>query len=109
MTGMHRRPGCSAFIAALIVAAGTLPAQSARNFDVVKLADGVYVFVQREPLMSPIDGNTTVIINDADVVVVDSKATPATAREVIAEIRKLTDKPVRFLINTHWHGDHHYG
>lgn len=94
---------------ALALVAPPLLAQSARSFDVSKVAEGVYVFIQREPLASPIDGNTTVIINDADVVVVDTRITPAAAREVIAEIRKLTRHPVRYVVNTHWHSDHHYG
>jgi glyoxylase-like metal-dependent hydrolase (beta-lactamase superfamily II) len=97
---------------AIVLAAASaaqLPAQSPRNFAVLRVADGVYTFVQRDALQSPIDGNTTVIINETDVVVVDTKATPATAREVIAEIRRLTSKPVTLVVNTHWHGDHHYG
>jgi glyoxylase-like metal-dependent hydrolase (beta-lactamase superfamily II) len=49
------------------------------------------------------------IINDEDVVVVDANIYPSSARHVIAEIRKLTPKPVRYVINTHWHSDHHYG
>ena len=34
---------------------------------------------------------------------------PSSARHIIGEIRKLTPKPVRYVINTHWHSDHHYG
>jgi cyclase len=95
-----------ALLAAAIHQAG---AQLPRDFDVIKVVDGVYAFVQKEPLASPIDGNTTVIINDDDVIVVDTRITPASAREVIREIRRLTRLPVRYVINTHWHSDHHYG
>lgn len=79
------RPATQA-LAALLLAAGATgaDAQSARNFDRTDLGAGVYVFSQREPLQSPVDGNTVVIVNDADVVVVDSKVAPATAREIIA-------------------------
>jgi glyoxylase-like metal-dependent hydrolase (beta-lactamase superfamily II) len=56
-----------------------------------------------------VDGTATVIINDDDVVVVDAQWSPATARRVLAEIRRLTTKPVRYVINTHWHGDHWFG
>lgn len=55
------------------------------------------------------DGTAGVIVNDDDVVVVDAQGTPATTKRVIAEIRKLTPKPVRYVINTHWHGDHWLG
>ncbi len=40
---------------------------------------------------------------------VDTNITPSSARAVLAEIRKLTVKPVRYVINTHHHGDHIYG
>jgi glyoxylase-like metal-dependent hydrolase (beta-lactamase superfamily II) len=83
--------------------------QTARNFDRFSLGEGIHAFVQREPMRSPVDGKSTVIIGDADVVVVDSRSTPASAWALIEEIRALTSKPVRYVINTHWHSDHHYG
>ena len=46
------------------------------------------------------------ILSDEGVLVFDSNATPETAATVLAEIRKLTDKPVRYLVNSHWHWDH---
>ena len=73
----------------------------------VKVADGVYSAIRTESREA--DGNSTVIINDEDVVVVDTDITPSSARAVLAEIRKLTDKPVRYVINTHWHDDHVFG
>jgi cyclase len=50
-----------------------------------------------------------IVINDEDVLVVDSSMLPSTARTIIGEIRKLTPKPVRYLVNTHWHDDHVFG
>jgi cyclase len=41
--------------------------------------------------------------------VVDAAGTPAGARRVIAAVRRLTRKPVRYLVNTHWHDDHTMG
>ncbi len=43
------------------------------------------------------------------MLVVDSQSSPAKVRALIAEIRKLTDKPVRYVVNTHWHSDHTQG
>jgi len=51
-------------------------------------------------------GNNTVIVNDRDVVLVDANTTPAAAREMLAEIKMITDKPVRWVVNTHFHYDH---
>src|SRR6185369_8115055 len=43
------------------------------------------------------------------VLVVDSCYLPSTAEEDIAQIRQWTSKPVRYLLNTHWHNDHVQG
>lgn len=80
-----------------------------QKFEVTKITEGVYVAIRANTLRHPVEGNVTIIVNDKDVVVVDSSRTAASARIIIAEIRKITDKPVRYLINTHWHGDHHHG
>jgi glyoxylase-like metal-dependent hydrolase (beta-lactamase superfamily II) len=74
-----------------------------------KLADGVYVIRHQDPFRGWVHGNTAVIIGTRDVFVVDSCQMPGAAREDIADIRKWTDKPVRYLLNTHWHTDHNGG
>lgn len=73
------------------------------------LGDGVYVFRAPSDLEYWTATNSVVIVNDDDVTVFDSCTRAVTARAVIAEIRKLTGKPVRFLINSHWHQDHWSG
>ncbi len=79
------------------------------NFEMVKVADGVYAAIRKEPPGLTVNGNSVFIINERDVVVVDSTLTPGTAKEEIAALRRLTDKPVRYVINTHWHDDHIMG
>ena len=69
----------------------------------------VYVAYRPEPLRFIVEGNVTIIINDADVVVVDGSGAPEAARQVLAYIRELTPNPVRVLVNTHGHGDHTLG
>ena len=54
-------------------------------------------------------GNTTVVIGEKGVLVVDACLIPSSARQDIAQIRKWTDKPVLYLVNTHWHFDHTLG
>jgi glyoxylase-like metal-dependent hydrolase (beta-lactamase superfamily II) len=47
-----------------------------------------------------------VVVNANDVLIVDSATSPAAARAFVADIKLLTDKPVRYVVNTHWHYDH---
>jgi glyoxylase-like metal-dependent hydrolase (beta-lactamase superfamily II) len=80
-----------------------------KAFEVTRLADGVHAVIWTEPLADPIEGNALFIVNDRDVVVVDSALFPSSTRRMIAALRQITDKPVRYVINTHWHDDHHDG
>ncbi len=73
------------------------------------LGDGVFVFRAPSDLDYWTATNSVVIVDDEDVTVFDSCTRAVTARAVIAEIRKLTSKPVRVLINSHWHQDHWSG
>ena len=78
-------------------------------FKIVKLAKGVYAAIRTEPPGLTVNANSVFIINDDDVVVVDTTLTPGTARETIAALKQLTNKPVKYVINTHWHDDHIMG
>ena len=49
------------------------------------------------------DPNSGVIVGDDSVMVIDAQATPAMARDVIAKIREVSDKPVRHLVLSHYH------
>jgi cyclase len=75
----------------------------------VKLAEGVYTIRHPDAPDTFPQGNTTVIIGEREVLVVDSCYLPSAAREDIAQIRQWTTKPVRYLVNTHWHYDHTMG
>jgi cyclase len=79
------------------------------NFEMVKVADGVYAAIRKEPPGLTVNGNSVFIINETDVIVVDTTLTPGTAKEELAALRRLTTKPVRYVINTHWHDDHIMG
>jgi glyoxylase-like metal-dependent hydrolase (beta-lactamase superfamily II) len=74
-----------------------------------RIADGIYVAKRPEPLRLFVEGNVTIIINERDVVVVDAGGAPQAARNVIAEIKKLTPNPVSYVIHTHIHRDHRFG
>ena len=68
-----------------------------------KVAEGVYLFTTTPYADVGLSGNSVAILSDDGVLVFDSNATPETAATVLAEIRKLTGKPVRYLVNSHWH------
>src|ERR1043165_9914541 len=79
------------------------------KFDVVKLAEGVYAVVRKDPPGFAVESNSLFIIGDDGVIVVDAQSNAATTRETLAALRTLTDKPVKFVVNTHWHDDHVIG
>lgn len=56
-----------------------------------------------------INATSWVFINDADVLVTDSEGSPASAQSLLAGIATITPKPVRYLVDTHFHIDHAYG
>lgn len=88
----------------LYFSVATIEAQSAAsNFELKKLAENVYGVVRKDPPGLMCDGNSGFIINEKDVVVIDA---PEATKEIIAGLKKITDKPVKYVINTHWHDDH---
>lgn len=79
------------------------------TFEFHKLADGVYASIRKEPVGLGVDANNLFVIGDDGVVVVDTNFGPSSTRQVLAALRKLTDKPVKYVINTHPHDDHVLG
>src|SRR5437660_7708779 len=75
----------------------------------VAIARGVYLFMSRPYGDVGLDGNSIAILGRDGVLVFDTNGTPAAAAAVLAEIRKLTPLPVRYVVNSHWHWDHWYG
>ena len=89
-------------IAALALAAA-LPAAAQQDFSKVeirttKLGDSTY-------MMEGAGGNLGLSIGEDAVFLIDDQFAPLTEK-IQAAISKLTPKPVRFVLNTHWHGDH---
>src|SRR5712692_4994712 len=93
-----------AVILTLLLMGIALPLR-AQSFDIIPVADGVYAAIGRNGVFS----NAAVVVNRDDVLVVDSHLRPSWAQDLIREIKKLTDKPVRYVVNTHWHPDHVQG
>jgi glyoxylase-like metal-dependent hydrolase (beta-lactamase superfamily II) len=82
---------------------------SVLTYRTVRVADGVYAFITPEERTGFQSGNSIAIVGDDGVLVFDTGNIPGSTRRQIAEIRKLTNKPVRFVVNSHWHPDHNLG
>jgi len=85
--------------------AGTAHKGDAFKFN--KVRDGVYHAIGTGALA--VVGNSSVIVNDDDAIVVDDHVSPAAAWVLLEEIKTFTNKPVRTVINTHFHFDHAHG
>jgi cyclase len=104
---MQKRLAIAAILVAACASAAALrsqepPAGPAYKFQEIK--PGVYSALGTGALN--VGSNSAVIVNADDVLVVDSHITPEAARVMLREIKTITDKPVRFLVNTHFHFDH---
>ena len=94
---------CALLCFAGVAAAAVLA--DAQFFDVSQVGDGVYAAIGKNGAFC----NAAVIVNKNDVLVVDTHLRPVWAHDLIGQIKKMTDKPVRYVVNTHWHPDHVQG
>jgi len=76
----------------------------APDFTVKKIGEGVYAAIGRDG--GKAGSNAGFIVGTNGVVVVDTFEDQAPARDLLAEIRKVTNLPIRFVVNTHYHLDH---
>jgi len=72
-----------------------------------KVADGVY-YATASGTMN-VGANSPILVDDQEAIVIDSEITPAAARAIVADLKAITDKPVRYVIDTHYHYDHAFG
>jgi glyoxylase-like metal-dependent hydrolase (beta-lactamase superfamily II) len=101
-----------AAVAAMLAASARNAAEQAYVHPAPKkseIAPGVCLFQTEAYGDVGLDGNSIVVTSNDGVLVFDANGTPAAARAVIAEIRKITNKPVKYLVFSHWHWDHWYG
>jgi cyclase len=91
------------FVNAVICVADT---SLTKERTITAVSSGAYVIRHKDAPNGIPNGNTEVIIGDREVLVVDSCYLASEARQDIGQIRKWTNKPVRYLVNTHWHNDH---
>ena len=99
MSGMIR----SVLLTSALVAGGTTLAFSQVNYDTVQvratqISKNIY-------MLTGVGGNIGLSIGNDGAFLVDDQYTQL-SEKILAAVRQLTDKPIRFVVNTHWHGDH---
>ena len=94
----------SALFLAVVAAA---PPES--RLELVKLADGVWAATRKEAIGLAQNANSLIVVGDRDVLVVDAQFTREATLETLAAVRSVTRRPVRWVVNTHWHDDHFAG
>src|SRR6202140_5026469 len=90
------------------VARAQAPGASTQLFGIQKIGDGVYFALAHPQALT--NCNASIFVNSQDVLVVDAHSKPSAAASLIAQLQKeVTTKPVRYLVNTHFHWDHTQG
>jgi glyoxylase-like metal-dependent hydrolase (beta-lactamase superfamily II) len=73
-------------------------------FVLKQIGPGVYAAIDGPDHKS--GSNAGFVIGDDGVLVIDALFTPEAAKALVAEIRRITPKPIRYVVNTHYHADH---
>jgi len=87
----------------------TAPALGAAEqlFDIQPIAEGVYAAIAKPQFF--VNCNAGIVVLEDGVLVVDTHSKPSAARALIDQIKNLTDKPVKYVVDTHFHWDHYQG
>ena len=104
---------CAFVLAVQSMAAVCAQPAVGKTVEPVKVSASAWYVQGESALGSPANrnfiSNAGFVVTPAGVVVIDALGAPALARELMARIRGITDKPVTHVIVTHYHADHIYG
>lgn len=104
-----RRPRSAVIVLMLCLLPLTSGGQPASGPSRTELAPGIFLFTTPGYGDVGLDGNSIAVLSRDGVLVFDTNGTPGASAAVLTEIRELTDQPVRWIVNSHWHWDHWYG
>ena len=79
------------------------PDQTLREPVLKQIAPDLYFLFDFE------SSNSVFLVTDEGILVIDTRQHPRDGQDLLDKIRKVTDKPVKWVINSHFHGDHNYG
>jgi glyoxylase-like metal-dependent hydrolase (beta-lactamase superfamily II) len=88
---------------------GPKPFAAGKIYAFDKITDGVYYARSRTSLLMRTGSSDPIIVNDNGVMIVDDGMSPGAARALVEDLKLITDKPVRWVVNTHYHYDHTSG
>src|SRR6266704_5806320 len=88
---------------ALAAAAQSYEPHTGQPAVVKQVASDLYFFYDYD------GSNSVFLVTDAGVLVIDTREHPRAAPDLIGRLRKLTGQPIKWVINSHFHGDHTYG
>jgi len=91
--------GLAAFVLTVPLALGAGP-----DYQLQKVGNGVWAAIVNDAGLA--GGNAGFVIGDGGVAVIDTFQDPKPAQALLVDIRKLTQLPIRFVVNTHYHLDH---
>lgn len=100
MPGAHRR-FFSAFLGGIVALLASIPSCAG----VHKITENLYAYISENDSSS----NSTFLITSEGILVVDTGLNEEEGRRLLAEIRKVSNLPVRYIVNTHYHPDHRGG
>lgn len=75
------------------------------HLETKELGPGVYALLSSIPNVD----NTGFVVGEREVLVIDAHINVAMARQIQERVREVTDKPIRYLVNSNYHGDHTFG
>lgn len=96
---------------ATVALIGLLPAPLCAQgvFESVQLAEGVWATMVKAPYSPSQYANSLLVVGRDGALLVDTRATPTTARDLVGWVRTITPLPVTRIVNSHRHSDHVYG
>jgi glyoxylase-like metal-dependent hydrolase (beta-lactamase superfamily II) len=95
---------------AAVIATGCSRQADMEGTGLIPLDERVYAYIAEGPSSAEgLGANAGFIVGDEAVLVIDSRFTYNHARELLDAVRSVTDAPIRYLVNTHYHPDHVWG